>query len=161
MTETLGKRLSSLILEKGEATSFLADSLNIKEEVLFEILKDEKRPSLKLIFKLSEELSVPFSSLLRKEYSESVYIPDEDIPEERKVLRIYLSDGKEKIRINLPLRAALIIKNSGKLEKFLPADIKEKVNLDELFFFIGKGALGRLFYKEISGRKIKISAERV
>lgn len=164
MNETLGKRIGMYRKEKGLKQDEMAEMLGVSPQAVSKWENDQTCPDISLLPQLSKILGVTVDELLsgKAETPAVRLVPEAERKDVRDMmLRIIIEDGRDKVRVNLPVALIEVALELGmQMPQMTNHWALEKIDLAKIMELIHRGVMGNLVEIESSdGAIVKVFVE--
>ena len=164
MSNTIGKKISSLRKEKRITQEEIAEKLGVTPQAVSKWENDISYPDILLLPKLAAILDVTVDDLLsERTMNETRVLPKEQRKNiDDMMLRIYVnsSDG-DKVKVNLPMALVRLGLEMGmSMPQVSGSDILKEINFEQLVHMVESGLIGKLLEVESAdGDTVEIVVE--
>lgn len=161
MNKTLGSRIADLRREKGYKQDELAEKLGVSPQAVSKYENDLSCPDISVLPTLAKELGVTVDELLTgvREPEAKYVAPQNRKDPDKMILKVQMSDGNNKMKLNLPLPLIKLALDGGMpiagfgIENF-------DINWEQLIKLASSGMIGTLVEMEgEGGESLVISVE--
>lgn len=162
MENTLGKRISSLRREKGMKQEELAEKMGVSPQAVSKWENDQTCPDISALPQLAKILGISVDELLTgKKEEPCVRIIPVDEQSKDRILHVYITDGGDKIKVNIPMQ---LIRKAMEIGLSLPEisgnNSLKSIDLERILGLVDQGLVGELVEIEgDSGENIRIFVE--
>ncbi|NLJ97537.1 MAG: helix-turn-helix transcriptional regulator [Clostridiales bacterium] len=164
MSNTIGKKISSLRKEKRITQEEIAEKLGVTPQAVSKWENDISYPDILLLPKLAAILDVTVDDLLsERTMNETRVLPKEQRKNiDDMMLRIYVnsSDG-DKVKVNLPMALVRLGLEMGmSMPQVSGSDVLKEINFEQLVHMVESGLIGKLLEVESAdGDTVEIVVE--
>lgn len=162
MENTLGKRISSLRREKGMKQEELAEKMGVSPQAVSKWENDQTCPDISALPQLAKLLGISVDELLTgKKEEPCVRIIPVDEQSKDRILHVYITDGGDRIKVNIPMP---LIRKAVEIGLSLPEisgnNSLKNLDLESILSLVDQGLVGELVEIEgDSGENIRIFVE--
>ena len=163
MKTTLGKNIAQYRRQMNMTQDVLAEKMGVSPQAVSKWENDQTCPDISLLPALATLFGITVDQLLSNESTPAVTIlpKEESIDISKRILRIIVDDGGDKIRVNLPLP---LIEAALEMGMAMPdmtgKDALKNVDLKKILQLVHQGVVGDLVEVESSeGTTIRIFVE--
>ena len=163
MKTTLGKNIAQYRRQMNMTQDVLAEKMGVSPQAVSKWENDQTCPDISLLPALATLFGITVDQLLSNESTPAVTIlpKEESIDISKRILRIIVDDGGDKIRVNLPLP---LIEAALEMGMAMPdmtgKDALKNVDLKKILQLVHQGVVGDLVEIESSeGTTIRIFVE--
>ena len=163
MKTTLGKNIAQYRRQMNMTQDVLAEKMGVSPQAVSKWENDQTCPDISLLPTLANLFGISVDQLLSNESAPAVTIlpKEESIDISKRILRIIVDDGGDKIKVNLPLP---LIEAALEMGMAMPdmtgKDALKNVDLKKILQLVHQGVVGDLVEVESSeGTTIRIFVE--
>lgn len=142
-----GEKIFTLRRDKGLTQDALAELLGVTAQAVSKWERSESMPDVSLLPKLAQIFGVSIDNLFGMEQKPAVeYLPEKQRDFDKMILRVYVEDGGDRVKVNLPMpliKTTLEIGVSMDAFKFGNADLS-KIDFSSIIKLIESGAMGKI-----------------
>ena len=166
MEDTLGARIAKMRKAKNLTQEALAEKLGVSAQAVSKWENDQSCPDVMLLPKLASALDTTADILLTGEIPAGARMVPEAMRKkiEEMTLRIYIAtDGKEDVRISVPLMLLKVVMDSGASPDIMLGNHGTSlsgVDFTQIFKLVESGMIGTLLEMDVSdGTNVRIVVE--